>query len=61
MQKTYFVIDSFEQLFEAVRRDLTPAFARAAQREPHPAGEVLAEDGIIHRGTGAGWLDDGDA
>ncbi len=60
VQKTYFVIDSFEQLFDAVRGDLAPVFARAAAREAHRAGDVLAGDRVMHRGTGEGWLDDGD-
>lgn len=60
VQKTYFVIDSFEQLFDAVRQELGPVFAKAAASAPHGAGDVLPSDGIIHRGTGAGWLKDGD-
>ena len=59
-QKTYFVIDSFEQLFDATRPDFTPYYAQLAQQETIPAGDVLPSDTIYHRGTGEGWLQDGD-
>lgn len=59
-QKTYFVIDSFEQLFEATRPDFAPIYARLAQLPSIPAGEVLDSDRVFHRGTGEGWLADGD-
>ena len=62
-QKTYFVIDSFAQLFEALGAGIAsrlcdPAALIAAQ--PHAAGDVLHSDTIITRGTREGWLDDGD-
>jgi phenylalanine-4-hydroxylase len=62
-QKTYFVIDSFTQLFEALgdgidSRLADPAALIAAQ--PHAAGDVLQSDTVITRGTREGWLDDGD-
>ncbi len=59
-QKTYFVIDSFEQLFEATQPDFTPIYARLAQQDSLPAGEVLDTDRVFNRGTGEGWLADGD-
>jgi len=59
-QKTYFVIDSFEQLFEATRPDFAPIYARLAQLPSIPAGDVLDSDRVFHRGTGEGWLADGD-
>ena len=59
-QKTYFVIDSFEQLMEATRPDFTPIYAQLAQQESIPAGDVLDTDAVFHRGTGEGWLTDGD-
>jgi phenylalanine-4-hydroxylase len=58
-QKTYFVIDSFEQLFDATRPDFTPIYARAAQPSI-PAGDVLDGDHVYHRGSGEGWASDGD-
>jgi len=59
-QKTYFVIDSFEQLMEATAPDFTPIYARLAEQGSVPAGEVLASDTVLHRGSGEGWATDGD-
>ena len=59
-QKTYFVIDSFEQLFDATRPDFTPIYERVAKLDAIPAGDVLASDKVFNRGTGEGWLTDGD-
>jgi phenylalanine-4-hydroxylase len=59
-QKTYFVIDSFEQLMNATAPDFTPIYAKLAQLESVPAGAVLPTDAVLHRGSGAGWLNDGD-
>ena len=59
-QKTYFVIDSFEQLIDATGPDFTPIYQRLAQLESIPAGEVLATDRVHHRGTGEGWSNEGD-
>jgi phenylalanine-4-hydroxylase len=59
-QKTYFVIDSYEQLMEATRPDFTPLYARLAAQDSFPAGSVQATDTVFHRGTGEGWLDGGD-
>ena len=59
-QKTYFVIDSFQQLMEATHPDFTPIYARLATQEAIPAGTVLDTDAVLHRGTGEGWPDDGD-
>ena len=59
-QKTYFVIDSFEQLFEATRPDFQPYYQQLAAQPTIPAGEVLASDAVFQRGTGAGWALDGD-
>ena len=59
-QKTYFVIDSYEQLMQATEPDFTPYYAELARRESIPAGAVLAGDRVYHRGTGEGWAQDGD-
>jgi phenylalanine-4-hydroxylase len=59
-QKTYFVIDSFEQLMRATEPDFTPIYQRLAQQDSVPAGDVLADDAVFTRGTGEGWLTDGD-
>jgi phenylalanine-4-hydroxylase len=59
-QKTYFVIDSYAQLMDATRPDFTPIYARLAAQDSIPAGEVLASDAVFQRGSGEGWLTDGD-
>ncbi len=59
-QKTYFVIDSFEQLIAATEPDFTPIYARQATREAMPAGRVLDTDQVYTRGTGEGWATDAD-
>ena len=59
-QKTYFVIDSFEQLMDATRPDFTPIYARLAAQDSIPAGNVLDSDAVFHRGSGEGWASDGD-
>ena len=59
-QKTYFVIDSFEQLMQATAPDFAPIYARLATQPSHPAGAVLDSDAVFHRGTGEGWSQDGD-
>jgi phenylalanine-4-hydroxylase len=59
-QKTYFVIDSFEQLMQETRPDFLPIYARLATQPSLPAGTVLETDRVFHRGTGEGWSSEGD-
>ena len=59
-QKSYFVIDSFEQLIEATRPDFTPIYARLAAQDSIPAGDVLDSDTVFNKGTGEGWATDAD-
>ena len=59
-QKTYFVIDSYEQLMEATTPDFRPIYEKLTQLESYPAGAVLPTDVVHHRGTGEGWASDGD-
>ena len=59
-QKTYFVIDSFEQLMDATGPDFTPIYERLGAMESIPAGGVLPTDAVFHRGTGEGWSTEGD-
>ncbi|MEO5559650.1 MAG: phenylalanine 4-monooxygenase [Dokdonella sp.] len=59
-QKTYFVIDSFEQLMDATRPDFCPIYTELAVQPSIPAGDVLANDPMFNRGTGEGWALDGD-
>ncbi len=51
-QETYFVIDSFAQLFEATLADFAPYYAELASQPELEAGAVLPTDRVIHRGTG---------
>ncbi len=59
-QKTYFVIDSYEQLMDATRPDFTAIYARLAEQASVPAGGVLETDPVFHRGSGEGWPTDAD-
>ncbi|MBW8312995.1 MAG: phenylalanine 4-monooxygenase [Rhizobium sp.] len=59
-QKTYFVIDSYEQLMDATRPDFTPIYSKLATLGSIPAGSLQDGDVVYQRGTGEGWLDDGD-
>jgi phenylalanine-4-hydroxylase len=59
-QQTYFVIDSFEQLFDATRPDFTPIYASLAQQAAHAARSVLDTDRVFTRGSGEGWASDTD-
>lgn len=51
-QETYFVIDSFEQLFEATGPDFTPYYETLKNQEDIAPGVLLPSDTILHRGTG---------
>jgi len=53
-QETYFVIDSFEQLFHETHKPFAPLYEKLKDRKPHAPGAVLPDDGVINRGTGAG-------
>ncbi|KAB7763967.1 phenylalanine 4-monooxygenase [Xanthomonas sp. LMG 12461] len=59
-QKTYFVIDSFEQLMQATSPDFTPIYAALADQAHLSAGQVQAQDRVFHAGSGEGWADGGD-
>lgn len=59
-QKTYFVIESYQQLFDATLPDFIPYYQQLAGKESIPAGNVLDTDKVFNRGTGEGWLHDGD-
>lgn len=51
-QETYFVIDNFEQLFDASRPDFTPYYEQLRQLPTLTPSDVLPGDTVIHRGTG---------
>lgn len=59
-QQTYFVIDDFEQLFDATGPDFTPVYAALAGTPATAAGDVLSTDRIFHRGTKEGFVSGGD-
>ena len=46
-QATYFVIDSFEQLFRATAPDFTPIYEAVAQRDEVPAEATLPGDRVL--------------
>ncbi|MGD5182216.1 phenylalanine 4-monooxygenase, partial [Xanthomonas citri pv. citri] len=59
-QKTYFVIESFEQLMQATAPDFTPIYAGLTDQPHLPAGQVQADDRVFQAGTGEGWESGGD-
>lgn len=52
-QETYFVLDSFDELFQATARDFTPIYQRVRGQGLVPASTVLPGDTVIHRGSHA--------
>ena len=50
LQSNYFVIDSFDQLFDATRPDFTPIYQRLAGEADIPWGATVPGDVVIHRG-----------
>lgn len=63
-QKTYFVIRSFEELFEATKPDFTPLYAALQTQPDLGAGDLDAKDVVLTRGTldarEGGWGDSAD-
>jgi phenylalanine-4-hydroxylase len=51
-QETYFVIDSFDELFAATRPDFTPYYAALRQLPDLSPGRLLPEDRVLQRGSG---------
>jgi phenylalanine-4-hydroxylase len=52
-QETYFVIDSFEQLFAETHTPFAPLYERLSKQAPYAPNLVLPSDRVIHRGTTA--------
>ena len=51
-QQTYFVIDSYEQLFDAtVKRDFAPIYDRLKGQFAHKPGDVIEADRVVRKGT----------
>jgi phenylalanine-4-hydroxylase len=51
-QRSYFVIDSFQQLFDETRKPFEPLYERLRDREPHDPASILPTDRLVHRGQG---------
>ena len=52
-QPTYFIIDSFQQLFDETYQDFEKLYGElAAEKLEHAADVVLPTDSVQHRGTG---------
>ncbi|MDN0082843.1 phenylalanine 4-monooxygenase [Crenobacter sp. SG2305] len=60
-QKSYFVIDSFAQLFDATAPDFTPIYTALKSQETIGAGDIVPEDRVLHVGDRKGWSDSADA
>lgn len=60
-QQTYFVIDDFEQLFEATKPDFGPIYNTLKEAPAFPAREVQASDNVIQEGTREGFADGPDS
>jgi len=50
-QESYFVIDSFERLFQDTYKDFRPLYACLATGEIYEPGHILATDRVHHRGS----------
>jgi len=51
-QETYFVIDSFQELFDATQPDFTPYYERLKHESDLDPGELVATDIVLHHGEG---------
>jgi phenylalanine-4-hydroxylase len=52
-QETYFVLESFADLFAALKQDLRPVYERVKALPDHKPDDVLCRDCVYWRGTGA--------
>jgi len=52
-QETYFVLDSFDELFAATQRDFAPLYAAFRDQPALPAATILPTDRIIQKGRRA--------
>lgn len=59
-QKSYFVISSFDELFEATQPDFAPYYAHLANLHDIGAGDLLPTDALLQKGSGEGWVEGGD-
>ena len=57
-QATYFVIDSFEKLFEeAVETPFLPLYQKLREEQDYTPFELLPSDNVIRKGSGEYWKD----
>ncbi|WP_159875476.1 phenylalanine 4-monooxygenase [Aquitalea denitrificans] len=59
-QKTYFVIDSFQQLFDATAVDFSPIYQSLQAMPVLGAGDIDAADQVFHAGSREGWAETDD-
>ncbi|UTH74392.1 phenylalanine 4-monooxygenase [Chromobacterium sp. IIBBL 290-4] len=59
-QKTYFVIDSFQQLFDATAPDFSPYYQQLADAKAWGAGDIAPSDQVLNVGDRQGWADSDD-
>jgi phenylalanine-4-hydroxylase len=52
-QESYFVIGSFEELFEETYKDFSALYRVLATGPTHKPGDVLKSDRVHHKGTRA--------
>ncbi len=52
-QETYFVLESFGELFTALQRDLRPIYERVKDMPDHTPDAAVCQDCVYWRGTGA--------
>jgi len=52
-QETYFVLDSFDEVFAATQRDFAPLYAAFRDQPAFPAATILSTDQIIQKGRRA--------
>ncbi len=57
-QRSYFVIDGFEQLFDATRPDFTPYYEALAAEADIGASSLIEGDQVLHRGVGGALADE---
>jgi phenylalanine-4-hydroxylase len=50
-QESYFVVDSFEDLFAQTYKDFAPLYSKLAAGSTYKPGEILPSDRVHHRGT----------
>lgn len=50
-QKTYFVIDSFDGLFQSSYQDFTPFYERLKDGQPIDPAQLLPDDRVVTQGT----------